>query len=173
VTAERDQRDHEFAVFVAERWPTLVRAARLLGCSSSEAEDVVQSALVKCYVAWSRVRRADDRDAYVYRVLLNTHRSALRRMSSREAPTDLERLSNTDPDGELSELRASVEQALNRLSSQGRRVVVLRYYADLSERQTAEILGVPAGTVKSRLSRALAQLSKDPSLEGLPGWSPR
>jgi RNA polymerase sigma-70 factor (sigma-E family) len=174
VPAERvSDHDEEFSVFVAERWPTLVRVARLIGCSPSEAEDLVQAALVKCYVAWSRVRRADDRDAYVYRVLLNTHRSALRRMSSRETPADLGAHSHAGSEVEAAELTTSVEAALARLSAQARDVVVLRYYVDLSERQTAEILGIPAGTVKSRLSRALAQLSEDPSLVGLPGWSQR
>jgi RNA polymerase sigma-70 factor (sigma-E family) len=164
--------DEEFSLFVAERWPTLIRAARLIGCSPSEAEDVVQSALVKCYVSWSRVRRADDRDAYAYRVLLNTHRSARRRMSSRETPADLTQAVHDAP-ADAAELSTSVERALARLTPQARQVVVLRYYVDLSERQTADALGIPAGTVKSRLARALAQLSEDPSLADLPGWSPR
>jgi RNA polymerase sigma-70 factor (sigma-E family) len=173
VPADRvSETDEEFSVFVAERWPTLIRAARLIGCSPSEAEDLVQSALVKCYVSWSKVRRADDRDAYVYRILLNTHRSALRRMSSRETPVDLAHAVHRDA-AEDAELSTSVERALARLSAQARQVVVLRYYVDLSERQTAEVLGIPAGTVKSRLARALIQLSEDPSLADLPGWSPR
>lgn len=60
-----------------------------------------------------------------------------------------------------------------RLSKQQRRVVVLRYFADLSERQTAEVLGVPTGTVKSRLSRAIAAMADDPDLADVPGWSIR
>jgi RNA polymerase sigma-70 factor (sigma-E family) len=166
-------RDEEFSLFVAERWAMLIRFARLIGCSPSEAEDLAQSALVKCYVAWPRVRRADDRDAYVCRVLLNTHRSAHRRMASRETPANLSQRAEPAPEADAAELTTSIEAALNRLSAQARHVVVLRYYVDLSERQTAEILGIPAGTVKSRLSRALAQLSEDPGLVGLPGWSPR
>ncbi|HSS67256.1 MAG TPA: SigE family RNA polymerase sigma factor [Nocardioidaceae bacterium] len=166
-------RDEEFSLFVAERWPTLVRAARLIGCSASEAEDLVQSALVKCYVSWARVSRAVERDAYVYRLLLNTHRSGLRRRSSRETPTDLSRTAIAVAVDERTYLQTSVEAALGRLGAPARQIVVLRYYLDLSERQTAEILDIPAGTVKSRLSRALSQLSDDPALEGLPGWSPR
>jgi RNA polymerase sigma-70 factor (sigma-E family) len=174
VPADRvTETDEDFSLFVAERWSTLIRAARLIGCSPSEAEDLVQSALVKCFVSWSRVRRADDRDAYVYRILLNTHRSALRRMSSRETPTDLSHAAHSTAAADAAELSTSVEGALDRLTAQARQVVVLRYYADLSERQTADALGIPAGTVKSRLARALAQLSADPSLADLPGWSPR
>jgi RNA polymerase sigma factor (sigma-70 family) len=109
----------------------------------------------------------------VYRVLLNTHRSALRRMSSRETAADLSAQADDVPGFEVADVSGSVEAALSRLSEHARQVVVLRYYLDFSERKTAEILGVPAGTVKSRLSRALAQLSADPSLVGLTGWSPR
>jgi hypothetical protein len=65
-------RDEDFSAFVESRWGRLVRSAVLLGCSSSEAEDVVQSALVRCLVHWSKVRNADDPDAYVHRVLINT-----------------------------------------------------------------------------------------------------
>jgi RNA polymerase sigma-70 factor (sigma-E family) len=165
--------DEEFSLFVAERWPTLIRAARLIGCPAADAEDLVQSTLVKCYRSWSRVRRADDRDAYVYRVLLNTHRSLMRRKSSRETPAELTHVSRENPGVDVAELSTVVERALARLTPQARQVVVLRYYVDLSDRQAAEALGVPAGAVKSRLARALAQLSDDPSLAGLPGWSPR
>jgi RNA polymerase sigma-70 factor (sigma-E family) len=165
--------DEEFSLFVAERWTSLVRAGRLIGCSASEAEDLAQTALVKCYVSWSRVQAADDRDAYVYRVLVNAHRSAMRRMSSRETPADVSRARRDEATADSAELSTSVERALARLAPQAREVVVLRYYVDLSERQTADALGIPAGTVKSRLARALAQLSEDPSLADLPGWSTR
>jgi DNA-directed RNA polymerase specialized sigma24 family protein len=71
--------EDEFSEYVAARWPRLVRSAVLLGCSAAEAEDVVQTALTRCLVSWSRVQRADDRDAYVHRVLINTFTSARRR----------------------------------------------------------------------------------------------
>src|SRR3546814_20011720 len=68
-------RDDEFSEYVASRWTRLVRSAVLLGCSPAEAEDVAQTALTKCLVHWSKVQRADDRDAYVHRVLVNTFTS--------------------------------------------------------------------------------------------------
>ena len=71
-------RDDEFSAYVAARWPRLVRSAVLLGCSHAEAEDLVQTALERTLVHWRRVRRADDRDAYVHRILLNSFRSARR-----------------------------------------------------------------------------------------------
>ncbi len=67
--------DEEYSVYVGARWPALLRSAVLLGCTVHEAEDLVQASLVKCYVSWDKVMRATDRDAYVYRVLVNTHRS--------------------------------------------------------------------------------------------------
>lgn len=82
-----DDADERFSAFVAGRWPTLVRAARLLGCSAHEAEDLAQASLVKVYVGWSKVERADNPDSYVYKILLNTHASALRKRSSGERPT--------------------------------------------------------------------------------------
>ncbi len=62
--------------------------------------------------------------------------------------------------------------SLARLGPESRAVVVLRYYADLTERQTADVLGIALGTVKSRMSRALAQLATDPHLSDLPGGTP-
>lgn len=71
--------DEEYSAYVSARWSTLMRSAILLGCQVHEAEDLVQATLVKCYVAWDKVRKAHDKDAYVYRVLVNTHTSNRRR----------------------------------------------------------------------------------------------
>jgi len=174
VGGRRDRDSREFDEYVATHWPRLVRAAVLLGCTPTEAEDVVQTALVRCLVAWRRVRAADDRDAYVHRVLVNTFVSSRRRRWHGERPTD--QLpeppggSGVDAGHEAGvDDRDAVTRALERLSADQRAVVVLRYYAHLSEQQTAVALGVPAGTVKSRLSRALKVLASDPSLTDLRG----
>lgn len=164
-------RDGAFSTYVEEAWPRLVRSAVLLGCSSDEAEDLVQTLLIRCFVSWSRVARARDRDAYVYRMLLNAQVDSRRRRWWRETPhSDLPEVPTPDTgvhvdDGEV------VRRALNRLPQAQHRVVVLRYYADLSEQQTAEVLGIPRGTVKSRLSRALAELASDAELVDLNGGS--
>lgn len=79
-------RDTEFGEYVAARWTRLVRAAVLLGCSRPEAEDVTQTALTRCPVKWSKVQRADDRDTYVYRILVNTFTDSRRRRWSLIAP---------------------------------------------------------------------------------------
>src|SRR4051794_8459098 len=76
-----------FSEYVAARWSRLVRSAVLLGRSPAEAEDVVQVALMRCLVHWRKVERADDRDAYVHRILVNTFTSSRRRHWTREHAT--------------------------------------------------------------------------------------
>ena len=161
----------EFDELVAARWPRLVRAAVLLGCDEHEAEDVVHTALTRCLVSWSRVRRADDRDAYVYRVLVNTFTDTRRRRWRGERPTEhLPEVVAADGTRDVI-VRDAVDRALDRLSADQRTAVVLRYYANLTELQMAAVLDVAPGTVKSRLSRALSTLAADPDLadhQGLP-----
>lgn len=165
-------RDDDYAAYVNARWATLVRTALLLGCSPPEAEDLVQTVLVRCYVSWERVMRADDRDAYVYRMLVNGHASSRRRRWWREYPTDeLQPETYVDEFGRA-DLGDSVRRALQSLGEPARAIVVLRFYLDLSERQTASILAIPVGTVKSRLYRALRQLAEDPHLINLSGGEP-
>lgn len=156
--------DVEFGEYVAARWGRLVRSAVLLGCTPHEAEDVVQSALTRCLVKWSQVQRADDRDAYVYRVLVNTFTSSRRRRWTGERPTaELpDRAVGGEQDGVHD--RHTIDLALARLSPDQRAAVVLRYYADLTEAQMASALEVAPGTVKSRLSRALQAMAVDPVL---------
>lgn len=154
----------EVSAYVAARWLSLLRSAILLGCDQHQAEDLVQATLVKCFIAWSRVSKADDRDAYVYKVLINTHRAHLRKRSSGEVPARDPSLFETPVDFDTTGLTTSVQRALGALSIESRQVVVLRFFADLTERQTAEALGIPIGTVKSRTTRALDQLSRDHNL---------
>lgn len=155
----------DYRSFVQERYGPLVRAAVLLGCSRADAEDAAQDALARCYASWSRGRVADDPAAYAYRVLVNGIARARRRRWRGEVP-------HADPPepaagagveaGVLQ--RTTVRAALARLSPEHREVLVLRFFADLAEDRTAAVLGIPAGTVKSRTSRALAQLAADPTL---------
>ena len=162
--------DTEFADYAREAWPGLVRSAVFLGCRLPEAEDLAQTTLTRCYSAWARVRAADNRDAYVYRMLVNGLRDSRRRRWWGERATDVL------PEGRAAARRDAiadvdtadaVHRALAGLSKVNRDVVVLRYFAQLTEQQTAEALGVPPGTVKSRLSRALAQLAADHHLADL------
>jgi RNA polymerase sigma-70 factor (sigma-E family) len=165
--------DADFADYARARWPALVRAAVFLGCDPHEAEDLAQATLVRCLQRWERVRAADERDAYVYRILVNTRHDQHRRRRVVEHP--VERL----PDRGVADrtrdvdLADAVHRALSGLTEEQRQVVVLRHLAQLGEAQTAAALGIAVGTVKSRLSRALRQLATDPALQDLKGMLSR
>ncbi|WP_067432307.1 SigE family RNA polymerase sigma factor [Nocardioides jensenii] len=152
----------DFAEYVAARRPALVRCAVLLGCPSPDAEDLVQTTLTKAFRHWRRVSKADQPDAYVHRMLVNCLRDARARRWGGELPTEHlpePPAMNTDlADG------FAVRRALAAMSPQHREVLVLRFYADLSERAVADALGLPAGTVKSRTSRALKALAADENI---------
>lgn len=147
-----------YAEFVRSHWRDLVRAAIFLGASPHEAEDLAQQTLVRCYANWQRVTDATNRDAYVYRMLLNQLRD-VRRTRWWRSRVDAE------PDGRVNDasdrvvIADAVHQALGGLSKAHRDVVVLRYFVQLTTAQTATALGISVGTVKSRLSRSLARLA--------------
>ncbi|GAA5140940.1 SigE family RNA polymerase sigma factor [Nocardioides marinquilinus] len=151
--------DDDYTGFAAARWRPLLRAAIVLGCSPTEAEDLVQTTLLRCYVAWPKVVRAESRDAYAGRVLLNAFRESRRRRWWGERPAaDLPEQVLDDDTGRVDDADAA-RRALAGLTAAQREVVVLRHYVGLSERETADLLGVPRGTVKSRLSTALGRLA--------------
>lgn len=159
----------DFSEYVAARWPGLVRSAVLLGCTHPEAEDLVQTALERCLLKWGKVQAADDRDAYVHRVLINIFLSGRRRRWIGEKPTaTLPEQAGIDHTAGIDDTDA-VMRALDRLPSDQRTAVVLRYYAHLSEQQMASVLDIATGTVKSRLSRAVKALAQDPDLAELRG----
>lgn len=153
----------EYAEYVAARRTSLVRSAVLLGCPERDAEDVVQTALLRCYRHWRRVQRADRPDAYVYRVLVNTLRADRGRRWHGEMPT--ERLPDAGGAVEPDHVTGlAVREVLSRMPADQRDVLVLRYYADLAEADIARVLGIAPGTVKSRASRGLRALAADESL---------
>ncbi|WP_432478129.1 SigE family RNA polymerase sigma factor [Nocardioides sp. GXQ0305] len=153
-----------FEEFVAARSARLLRTAYLLTRDHGLAEDLLQTALTKAYLAWSRID--GDPEPYVRKVIVNTYASWWRRKWNGEQPTDeLPDAGSAvhwhdDRAGESGDLW----DALGRLPRRQRAVVVLRYFEDLTEAQTADLLGISAGTVKSQTSKALAKLRIDPSL---------
>ena len=119
---------------------------------------LVQTALVKVYARWSRVRR-EDAFAYTRRVLVNANTDRLRRTHLREVPgTTIDRVEVGERAPDQVEQRDEILRMLAPLTTRERRVVVLRYYCDLSESDVAEELSVSVGTVKSTTSRAIAKL---------------
>lgn len=156
-----------FTSYVQARGPVLMRTARSLTANPSDAEDLLQTALTKTYLAWERIEDHRALDGYVRRALLNTRTSQWRKRKVDEYSTDElpepEPVHGPDP-AEQQAVRDAMWRAIVRLPARQRAMVVLRYYEDLSEVQTAEVLGVSVGTVKSAVSRALAKLRDDPEL---------
>lgn len=145
----------EFTAFVAGAGGRLLRLAYLLTGDRYAAEDVLQGALERTYRRWSRLRRADGIEAYVRRAIVNAATDRHRRR--REEPlADTDLAAPRDP--EDIERRDELIRAVMTLSVGQRSVLVLRYFEDLTEAQTADALGCSVGTVKSQNARALARL---------------
>ncbi|MEU4892300.1 SigE family RNA polymerase sigma factor [Streptomyces sp. NPDC044780] len=156
-----------FTSYVRARGPVLLRTARSLTSNACDAEDLLQTALTKTYLAWERIEDHKALDGYVRRALVNTRTSQWRKRKvdefvCEELP-EPESVPVPDP-AERQALRDAMWRAVLRLPDRQRAMVVLRYYEDLSEAQTAEVLGVSVGTVKSAVSRALGKLREDPDL---------
>jgi RNA polymerase sigma-70 factor (sigma-E family) len=152
----------EFVAYVEARSAWLHHFAYLLVADRARAEDLVQTALVKAWFAWRRVE--GDPDPYVRRIIVNTFASWRRRRWFGEVTTDeLPDRGQSDGTGAHAE-RDVVWRALRRLPPRQRAVLVLRYFADLSQEETAQTLGVSVGTVKSMTGRAFVALRRDHGL---------
>ena len=145
-----------FEEYVAARRGTLLRTAYLLTGSHDDAEDLVQVALIKAVPHWKRI--ADHPEPYVRKILARESVSRWRRRRWRELPSD--DLPETPVDGPAAE-RVELQRALARLAPRQRAVIVLRYYEDLTEVETARVLGISVGTVKSQARDALTRLRAD------------
>ena len=159
--AADEDRDALFSAFVADRSRHLLQAAHLLTGDRHRAEDLLQTALTRCYLRWDRI---NDPEGYVRRSMVNAHIDWWRRKPSREVPTDVLPDTALTDGADAHAIRQSVLSALATLSRRQRAVVVLRYYEDLSEAEIARFLGCSPGTVKSAASRAMAQLRTVPGL---------
>lgn len=156
-----------FTSYVTARGPLLLRTARSLTANPADAEDLLQTALTKTYLAWERIEDHRALDGYVRRALLNTRTSQWRKRRVDEFSCDEVPEPETAPAQDPAEeqaIRDALWRAVLRLPTRQRAMVVLRYYEDLSEVRTAEVLGVSVGTVKSAVSRALTKLREDPEL---------
>jgi RNA polymerase sigma-70 factor (sigma-E family) len=155
--------DGEFREFMHARWPAMVRLAYGLTGDQGHAEDVAQAAFARAYAAWARVRRSGDPDAYVRQIVINENRNRFRKRRVTERLTDsppesvLIDMPWTDAIREYDE-RSALMTALQRLGPRQRAVIVLRYWMDLTEHETAAALNCSVGTVKSQASRARAAL---------------
>ena len=160
-----EARPTDFDEYVAARGADLLRTAVLLTGDHHKAEDLVQTALAKVWPRWERLveQPGPGPHAYVRKVMLTSYIAWWRRRWNGERPTDVL------PEPEVSTSAPRVERvdllrALAALPKGQRAVVVLRHVEDLSEAETAELLGCSVGTVKSQCSRALAALRQSPWL---------
>ena len=146
--------------FVAGRYGHLVRFGALLTGDRLLGEDLAQEGLIAVYRAWRRVSGPEGRpEAYVRRVMVRSAARTRRRRRIAEVPASTEFVDVAHAGfAEQSDLSAHVFAALRALPTDQRMVLVLRFWADASEAETAHLLDVPIGTVKSRTSRALASL---------------
>ena len=161
--------DGEFREFMHARWPLMVRLAYGLTGDQGHAEDVAQAAFARAYASWPRVSRAGDPDAYVRRIVVNQNRNRFRKhrvaeqLTGSPPETGLAGVAWTDTTRHYED-RLVLIGALQRLGPRQRAVIVLRYWLDLTEHETAAALNCSVGTVKSQASRALAILRQDTEL---------
>jgi RNA polymerase sigma-70 factor (sigma-E family) len=148
--------EEEFVAFAEASAPRLRRTAYLLCGDWHTAEDLVQSALARVFVAWRRIRQQDSAHAYATRTLMNCYFADRRRKRPVEILTD--QLPDFAKETPAPETRLVVLKALAGLPPKSRAVVVLRYWADLSVDDAAAVLGCSPGTVRSQSVRALARL---------------
>jgi RNA polymerase sigma-70 factor (sigma-E family) len=159
--------EDEFREFVAARSGALLRTAYLLAGDWATAEDLLQTALTKTYLAWKRLGEIEAVEPYTRRVLVNTATSWWRRRWHGERPTEvIPERPGPDRHEEAVE-RDALWQYVRALPPRQRAVLVLRFYEDLSEAQTADLLDISVGTVKSQTARALATLRQRLDAEGL------
>jgi len=156
-----------FAAWAAARAARLHRFAYLLCGDWHDAEDLVQEALAKAALHWKRIERVEHPDAYVRTILVNQCRSMWRRPWRRSQTSDDIELTTPDQADAVA-AHADLLTALQRLPIRQRATVVLRYYEDLSEAETAAVLGCSIGTVKSQHHKALQALRVTMVKEGLP-----
>ena len=159
---------------MTSRRPALVRTATLLTAGDSHrAEDLVQLALVKLYVAWPRVRMTNGPDGYCYRILVNALTDETRRPAWRRERPAAELPDRAGPAPLGLEERDAVHRALAALPAGMRAAVVLRYWLELDVAETAAALGCTKGNVKSQTSRGLDRLRELLTENPEPTRSPR
>jgi RNA polymerase sigma-70 factor, ECF subfamily len=164
----------QFREFFAAEYGRLRGLGYLLTGDWAQAEELAQDALARTYRAWSRVRGHERPAAYARKVLVNRHRSLLRRAAV-EARHLRGRRVEEAVEADLGEDGLVLWSAVRRLPARQRAVLVLRYHEDMAEAEVARLLGLPLGTVKSLGHRGLARLRAElgsPAMEQIRGTQP-
>lgn len=150
--------DPRLAEYVSGQWPALVRYATALCGDTNEAEELVQSALVRVALRWPFVRDKDNPDGYVRRAIVHANLTLWSRLRSRETRmAEMPETGSNDPIAGIADV-ITVRRAIAALPARQRAVLVLRYLEDRTELETADMLECSVGTVKSQTSKALAKL---------------
>jgi len=160
VTVRRKLDATAFSEFVAARSASLVRTAYLVLGDYHLAEDLVQESLIKVYAAWPRLHGVAEAEAYARKTMVTTAISWRRRRSFHERPDESlpEVEAGAGSFGDGLDAQEELWRELSRVPPRQRTTVVLRFCEDLSEAQTAELMGCSVGTVKKQASLALAKL---------------
>lgn len=153
----------DFTAFVTANSVGLLRTAYLLSGDRALAEDLVQTALAKAFVSWGRIRDPGAAEAYVRRTLVRTASSWWRRKSARNERPVGDALPDRGVSARFDDVdeRERIWAVVRALPARQRAVIVLRFYEDLTEKDTAAALGCAVGTVKAQTHRALARLRKE------------
>jgi RNA polymerase sigma-70 factor (sigma-E family) len=159
VTRAPEARDGAYVEYVAARQAHLRRIAYAICGDWHRADDVLQTALTKLYLAWPRLRADTSPDAYVRRIIVRADIDDRRRPWRRER-AGLEGHDGAEAAGPAVEERSALFEALQTLPVMQRKTVLLRYWLGLSVRETAQELDISEGTVKSHASRGLASLQR-------------
>ena len=153
--------DTDFVDFVRHRGDHHLRTAVLLTGDWHSAEDLMQSCLSKLYRVWHRLDTSSEPDAYLRRILINTHRSWWRARWRREIPrADLPDVPGPGDMGEAGAAADEIRGALSKLPVRQRTALVLRYFEDLAETDVADLMGCSVGTVKTHTHRGLVAMRR-------------
>lgn len=168
--ARGEKRTEQFVAYVAARRPQLRRTAYLICGDWHTADDLVQTALAKLYVAWPRIHTDGAEDAYVRRIIVHAHIDDRRRPWHRVL-VGLDGFDQSAPEPVSLEDTDALSTALRGLPERQRTTVVLRYWCGLSVEETAADMGCSVGTVKSQTARAVASLRNALSMDETPARS--
>jgi RNA polymerase sigma factor (sigma-70 family) len=154
--------DRDFSSYMVARWPGLVRTLVLLGCRYADADRVARETFVRCHDSWAKDRDSDDIDVHVYRVVMERLERLRKRArpdqtADEQEPPLLLDPNQSDPAQRLA-LRRALEQSLDQVSPEERTVLVLRFVAELTEVQVADVLDVPVFQVQARQATGLSRL---------------
>jgi len=164
----RRRDEEEFVAFATAARARLRRTAFLISGDWELASDIVQEALIRVYVAWPRIERKGGLPTYARRCVVNVAIDLGRKRSSTEVPAGPDAMDRPAGTVDLGvPAREALLDALRELPPRQRACVVLRYFEDLSIRETAEVLGCHEGTVKSQTARALDSLRQQTHIQDL------